>query len=553
MKAPPLHPHEARRLEALRRTELLDSAPSLEFDDATKLAAFICGTPIALVSLVDEHRQWFKSKVGLQASETPRDISFCGHAILESEVFVVPDAHADERFFDNPLVTGGPHVRFYAGAPLITATGDALGTLCVIDHEPRSLSDAQREALATLARQVVAQMHLLERTRALVSRAKETSQLNEFGELLQSCRTTAETNDVVAFYATRLFPRCHGAVSITKASRDMVETTVRWGDELASEPVFSPADCWGLRRGRPHVVTADEGGLVCAHVRHRRGTGYICVPMMAHGETLGILHVGEEVGASHDAQLQLAIAVAERIGVALANARLRETLRAQSIRDPLTGLFNRRYLEESLERDIRRCLRHERPLSVLMIDVDHFKRFNDEFGHEGGDLLLQAFGAELRRLVRAEDVVCRYGGEEFVVVLPEAGLAGALTRANELGAAAKALTVNYRGAPLRSVSLSIGLAMLGVNGGSTEELLRAADTALYRAKAEGRDRVVVASGNASTDAAHASESPPSTARLKFLPGSREESGHGHGHGHGHVKTKIGVGVTGAARASRETA
>jgi signal transduction histidine kinase len=156
----PLPVNEATRLEALRAYDVLDTPPEQAFDDLTRLASQICDTPVAMVSLVDGDRQWFKSKVGTDATETPRDVAFCAHAILETDLFVVPDAEADARFVDNPLRTSGPHIRFYAGAPLITPDGHAIGTLCAIDRVPRQLSSAQLEALRALARQAMTQFQL---------------------------------------------------------------------------------------------------------------------------------------------------------------------------------------------------------------------------------------------------------------------------------------------------------------------------------------------------------------------------------------------------------
>ena len=158
--AAPLPPNEKQRLAALQSYKMLDTRREDGFDDLTRIAAQICGTPMALVSLVDENRQWFKSELGLGVSETPRDLAFCAHAILQEKVFEVPDADKDVRFHDNSLVTGAPHLRFYAGAPLQTPEGHALGTLCVLDRVPRHLSDDQREALEALARQAIAQMEL---------------------------------------------------------------------------------------------------------------------------------------------------------------------------------------------------------------------------------------------------------------------------------------------------------------------------------------------------------------------------------------------------------
>ena len=152
--------NESARLEALRRYGILDTLPEEQFDDLTRLAALICGTPIALVSFVDENRQWFKSRIGIEVSETPRELSFCAHAILEPQLLVIPDTLADERFREHPLVTGGPKIRFYAGAPLVTQGGHALGTICVVDHVPRELDQPQREALMALARLVVVELEL---------------------------------------------------------------------------------------------------------------------------------------------------------------------------------------------------------------------------------------------------------------------------------------------------------------------------------------------------------------------------------------------------------
>jgi GAF domain-containing protein len=155
-----LPPREAARLEALRQYRILDTAPEQAYDDITSLAAFICHTPIALISLVDADRQWFKSRVGLEATETSRDASFCAHTILDDHILVVKDAHRDERFRDNPLVTGSPHIRFYAGVPLRTPDKSQIGSLCVISQEPGELSEVQIRTLQALARQVVLQLEL---------------------------------------------------------------------------------------------------------------------------------------------------------------------------------------------------------------------------------------------------------------------------------------------------------------------------------------------------------------------------------------------------------
>jgi diguanylate cyclase (GGDEF)-like protein len=226
--------------------------------------------------------------------------------------------------------------------------------------------------------------------------------------------------------------------------------------------------------------------------------------MMAHGEALGLLYLdtrfdGESdaaaaPGESFSSEERLARTLAEQSALALANLRMRDVLKVQSIRDPLTGLFNRRYMEESLDRELRRTIRKGSSLGILMIDVDHFKSLNDTFGHEAGDVVLRSLGVLLKAHFRGEDIVCRYGGEEFTVILPEASQEIAQQRSSALCEATKQMLVQHRGQPLRAISLSIGIAIFGEHGTTAEALIRAADSALYMAKARGRDQVVVVDG-----------------------------------------------------------
>ena len=205
MSAPTLQ-NEKKRLKVLWQYEVLDTVPEELFDDLTELAARICEAPIALISLVDEKRQWFKSKVGTSVSETSRDFSFCAHAIRQSDLFIVPDATKDARFASNPLVTSDPRIRFYAGAPLITADGYALGTLCVIDKVPRELRPDQKQALIILARHVVSQLELRRRSRELANVRQENEdyrgQLDELRAEVAALR-----NQIPRAKAAKVAPR----------------------------------------------------------------------------------------------------------------------------------------------------------------------------------------------------------------------------------------------------------------------------------------------------------------------------------------------------------
>ena len=222
----------------------------------------------------------------------------------------------------------------------------------------------------------------------------------------------------------------------------------------------------------------------------------MCVPLVAQGDAIGVLFLVEDdvpSKLSEDA-VRLARVIGDQIALAIANLRLRETLRDQSIRDALTGLYNRRYLEETLDREIRRAERTSQPLSVVMFDIDLFKHFNDTFGHDAGDLLLREIGSMLRTWSRQEDIACRYGGDEFVITLPGATLPDARRRAEEIIDASRHLDVRYRGKPVGSMTLSLGVAAYPTHGATTEALVRAADAALYRAKQRGRARIEVAAG-----------------------------------------------------------
>ncbi len=327
--------------------------------------------------------------------------------------------------------------------------------------------------------------------RDLATRTERATLLAKMGELLQSCMSKDEVFAAAIGFAPKIFPNSRGAVALLNSGRDLAEITGSWLDCVLPVPAFEPAACWALRTGNPHLVMARDNTSRCAHARDVDHT-YLCVPILAQGETLGILHfqATDEVPTLADSELSLKTTFAAQVGLSVANIRLREALRAQSIKDPLTGLYNRRYLSEMLEREIRRAVRSELPLSLLMLDLDHFKSFNDTYGHDAGDTVLRETANFLIKSVRVEDIVCRVGGEEFIVILPTADLGTAHARGERIRTKLREMTVMHQGRSLGMITISVGVATLPLHGTTQKELQDAADAALYRAKQGGRDRVV---------------------------------------------------------------
>ena len=338
-----------------------------------------------------------------------------------------------------------------------------------------------------------------QRQRAWISdlerRNQEANLLNELGDLLQSCYSPEEAQAAIAQYVEKLFPTESGALCMLN-DRGLVEAIAGWGMHSDSEQIFGTEDCWALRRGQIHVVPDPKQGLRCEHCGPDPKGPYLCVPMMARGAAVGILHVmvapDAPMGRSVDSIQPLARTVAEHVALAMSNFNLRQTLRIQSIRDPLTGLFNRRYMEETINREIPRATRYQRPLGIILFDIDHFKEYNDTFGHPAGDTVLSTLGEFVRAHIRSEDIACRYGGEEIVLILPDAPQEVTVARAEVLRSGVQGLRLEHRGRELGELAISVGVAVFPRHGVTGEALLRSADEALYRAKETGRNRVELA-------------------------------------------------------------
>jgi diguanylate cyclase (GGDEF)-like protein/PAS domain S-box-containing protein len=332
-------------------------------------------------------------------------------------------------------------------------------------------------------------------------RNRHMALLNEMSDVLQSCRTSEEAVSAIHHFVPQFFPTDTGALYLLGDTKNLLAQVAAWGHPPPSEAHFLTGDCWAIRSGRAYQVANPAVELLCKHISETDSliTGYLCVPLMAQGVSQGLLHIrflscatqGREAGEL-EAKERLALAIAENLALALVNVKLRETLQNQAIRDPLTGLYNRRYLEETMDRELHRARRLNTFLGVVMMDLDHFKDFNDTFGHAAGDALLSALGDLLKAKSKEEDIACRYGGEEFLLIMPGTTLAATRHRADHVRRAVKTLQVRWQDQLLKSTTISLGVAVFPDHGATGQEVIAAVAAALYRAKQAGRDRVELA-------------------------------------------------------------
>jgi diguanylate cyclase (GGDEF)-like protein len=362
----------------------------------------------------------------------------------------------------------------------------------------------ERERAMSQARHISDQ--LTEGLGVLRRRNEEVSTLGEMSRVLQTQMSLVESLEVASTFCTRLLPSTRGEIYLFRNSADLLELAGRWGADAdaSSREMMEPSACWGLRRGQMHRCQ-QVGDLRCHHLPPMASDDAfdLCLPLISYGEVLGLLHVrGSAAAVTPPASLEqlgaMAHAIAEQVALTLSNAKLRQVLRDQSIRDPLTGLYNRRYMEETLARELARAARHRTPLALVVADLDHFKRINDTHGHATGDTVLRAAARQIAAQVRSSDVACRYGGEEFVLILPECTKEAAIAKAEELAERLRTLTLSVEGARAEDgvaticVTASFGVAGSGEDGNDPVALFEAADRAVYAAKRAGRDRVMPA-------------------------------------------------------------
>jgi len=353
-----------------------------------------------------------------------------------------------------------------------------------------------------------ANMKLQMSVEQLEQRNVELKLLNDLYDSFQTCSSEKEIFAVCKQFANRIFPEFEGIFYVYRAGRKVLEPAVVWGESIKDFDIIEPEDCWAIRQGKPHIVEKRSAGLICPHMENgdKLFQPYLCIPLVTHDDIIGLLNLRcppsfVEAGLSLDEILQhrnleftqvLALNFAARIAMTLVNLDLRDRLHQQSIRDPLTALFNRRFMEETLDKEISRAMRSGQPLGIIMMDIDYLKRFNDTYGHEAGDMMLRALGNFLQQNVRKGDIACRFGGDEFVLIMPGASATIAKGRAELLVKDVQTIKLTYSDKGLGSISASFGVAVYPGHGNSAAALIKAADTALLLAKKKGRSQVVMA-------------------------------------------------------------
>lgn len=330
-------------------------------------------------------------------------------------------------------------------------------------------------------------------------RQREMSLLSELDEWLQSCQSLAELFQIVTAFMGRILPQTSGELYVYSNSRDVLDGACHWNGPGAIDHI-QPDACWSLRRGRPYEFGSGTISMPCAHVEQQlsgaAAQNYVCLPIIAHGDTVGLLHIKfneDRDEASTELQSldprRFAIQCAEHISLAIANVRLRDELRDQSTKDVLTGLFNRRYFMETMRGELGRAQRNNSEVAIISFDADKFKTFNDNHGHDAGDVVLREIAECMRATFSKDDVLCRFGGEEFCVLMPETTLEAAFEAAEKFRRAVEAVSIIYSGSKLPPVTISGGVAAFPADAKSLQDLLAAADQALYKAKANGRNRM----------------------------------------------------------------
>ncbi|OON60998.1 hypothetical protein B0920_18865 [Massilia sp. KIM] len=369
--------------------------------------------------------------------------------------------------------------------------GASLACLVVIGAALFIAAHSLRErAEATKQAQLLAEANARHAASSL-QRADRVAATAQMLQALDSVKSPAELGQVLPVFLRKLLPDTSGEVYLYRNSRDFLELKSHWGEREEREELVAPGDCWGLRLGKLHQ-TLEGDGLCCGHVHAGAHERHLCAPMISQGEVIGLLVIRSDGDVAEPLEGDAVVALAEQLGLGINNVMLRDTLRLQSTVDPLTGLYNRRHFDESLKRELVRAQRAGSACAVVMIDLDHFKRINDTYGHDVGDLVLKAAAHRITGRIRGSDLACRYGGEEIVLLLPDCSAEAAAECADTIRRTIGEIALHHHGQDVSGISASFGVAAWPVHAQHTEDLLKAADQALYAAKRGGRNQVMVA-------------------------------------------------------------
>ena len=473
MQEPGTPTEEEFRLKTLLGLNLLDTPAEERFDKLVRVAQRLFDVPIVLISLIDSDRQWFKSAIGLDLDETPRSLSFCAHAILEDDAMIVQDTHLDSRFADNPYVTGQLDIRFYAGKPIRADNGQRIGTLCLIDNQPRQFSAEEIHLLADLAEMVENETNSPD-LKTLNDRLRQSE-----GELLDSLTQLreAERQQRARNKSLEMISRGYPLYEVLKSIAIEIEESnpgVIACIEVIDGENGQSTRYWG-KQVRPQVIDELDSCWTESIVS-------------ASGQQLGSLSILQpDLSFDEHNELKMIGLSANLASIAIERDQADRMIWKQANYDSLTGLPNRNLMRERLEQELHKARRHRLDLGLLFIDLDHFKEVNDTLGHEKGDELLTQIGMRLSECVRETDTVARLGGDEFTIVAAELGSAQSaqLIADKVLAELSREFVLGIESIYL---SASIGIAFYPEHGEDMDALIRSADRAMYDAKNSGKNR-----------------------------------------------------------------
>jgi diguanylate cyclase (GGDEF)-like protein len=336
---------------------------------------------------------------------------------------------------------------------------------------------------------------LKHKNRLLKLHENDMNIINNMNQTLQICQSSVEAYSAIKMAAQKIFNTLNGGLTVTDVANNQTLAT-SWGEDQILESTFLSNNCWAYRSGNEYVIHDPENETMCLHYTKAPDGIYICIPLIAHNNIVGILNFNIPKSLTITNYMkQMMIAFSDAIKLSLANIKLHEKLQQEATHDPLTNLFNRRYLNETLPRELQRVIREKTTLCVAMIDLDYFKDLNDTFGHEAGDEVLKFIGTYLNNTFRGSDIACRFGGEEFVLVLANTDIPKVLPRLEHIASELKRVRLHYKDEALPHITISIGVAQAPQHGLTLNDIIRVADEALYVAKGSGRDKIVIANSS----------------------------------------------------------